>query len=385
MPVTARYRQLLDALRRGFRIPDSCQLQHARLLRRRLRALAPVIAAATLAWIVIDTLGLQRAELAGILPLRLALAIALLQLARHASRLPAVTAARLFVWLQAVGFGAMQLCLDPEGGGALRAGYELAPLVLTAQMAVLPLPWGIALRLGLAPLALLWAPVLLGTAAPNLAFWNDLWLLGLILALAAWAGHVQLGLLIDLLGALRDATRDVLTGLDNRRSAMGRLESNRAHALRHGEPLSLLMIDLDKFKQVNDRWGHACGDLVLVATAQVLREELRGADLGARIGGEEFLALLPATGPVQATEVAERIRSRMARLTVPVSHNTVTDTITITASVGIATLQPAESVAALLARADTALYRAKAEGRNRCISAGDAARASTAIDNAPTA
>lgn len=125
------------------------------------------------------------------------------------------------------------------------------------------------------------------------------------------------------------------------------------------------MMDLDHFKRVNDRVGHAGGDLVLVATAQVLGEELRGADLGARYGGEEFLAILPATAPAAAIEVAERIRERISRLAVAVADATVG----LTASVGVATLQPGESATALIARADVALYRAKASGRNRGVSA----------------
>jgi len=129
--------------------------------------------------------------------------------------------------------------------------------------------------------------------------------------------------------------------------------------------MSVLMIDLDHFKRVNDRWGHASGDLVLVAIAQVLREELRGADLAVRFGGEEFLAILPGTDAAGALEVAERIRSRIQNARVAVDDGE----IAMTASVGIATLRGEESGADLVARADAALYRAKATGRNRCVAA----------------
>lgn len=352
----------------AFDVPASCHLQQSELLRRRLQVLAQVIAGLSLAWILIDAIGLQRAELAGILPLRIGLAVALLQLARHAARMPAKVVARLFLWLQALAFAAMQWCLDDTLGGALRAGYGLTAFVVTAQIAVLPLPWGSTLRLGLAPLALLFAPVLLGVRTPDETLWNDLWLFGLILALAAWASHAQLALLVDLLRARQDASHDALTGLANRRSALRRLEAGRNHAMRHGESLSTLMLDLDYFKHVNDQWGHATGDMVLVATAHVLGEELRGADLGARIGGEEFLAILPATEPAQAMEVAERIRARIARLSIEVPGGT----ISITTSIGIATLEQGESVTSLLSRTDAALYAAKAGGRNRCEHAGPA-------------
>ena len=361
-------RLLRQTLAGGFAVPASCQAQQSALLRRRLQVLAQVIAVLSLAWILIDAIGLQRAELAGVLPLRIGLAIALLQLARHAASMPSTDVAKLFLWLQAVAFAAMQWCLDDELGGALRAGYGLTAFVVTAQLAVLPLPWGRALRLGLAPLALLFAPVLLGVRTPDITLWNDLWLFGLILALAAWASHAQLALLVDLLRARQDASHDSLTGLANRRSALRRLDSDRNHALRHGERLSTLMLDLDHFKHVNDQWGHASGDLVLVATARVLGEELRGADMGARFGGEEFLAILPATEPAQAMEVAERIRGRIARLSIEVPGGMVS----ITTSIGIATLELGESVTSLLARTDAALYAAKAGGRNRCEHAGPA-------------
>jgi len=381
-----RWTRMRAVFTRSHFVPEAYRPKQATLVWARIRVLAPVVAVLTLAWIPIDAIGLEPAEMARILPLRLALAAALLVLARVCTRLSSHLATRLFVWLQALGFGAMQLCLDPAQDSVLRLGYGLFPFLITAQLAVFPLPWGITVRAAMAAVALLLAPQVLGYHPPDAGLWNDLWLLGLIIALAAWASHAQLSLLIDLLGARRDASHDPLTALANRRSAVRRLEAERAHTLRHGEPLSVLMIDLDHFKRVNDRWGHAGGDLVLVATAQVLRDELRGADLGARYGGEEFLAILPSTAPAQAMEVAERIRERIARLAVAVPGATATATATasITASIGIATLESDESATALVARADAALYRAKAEGRNRCVIAAPAEPAEPArIPNAP--
>lgn len=366
-----RWTHAWSVITRSGIVPAGYRPQQAKLVRARIRVLAPVVATMTLAWIPIDAAGLEQAEMLRIVPLRLALAAGLFLLARVAARLPSHVATELFVWLQALGFGAMQLCLEPAQGSVLRLGYGLFPFVVTAQLAVFPLPWAITLRAALAAVALLLAPLLLGSHSLDAGLWNDLWLLGLIIALAAWASHVQLSLLIDLLGARRDASHDPLTALANRRSAVRRLEAERAHALRHGDPLSVLMIDLDHFKRVNDRWGHAGGDLVLLATAQVLRQELRGADLGSRHGGEEFLAILPATGPAQAMEVAERIRAHIARLRVALPAATVA----ITASVGIATLEADELATTLIARADDALYRAKGEGRNRSVHAGPASPA----------
>ncbi|MGN6513601.1 MAG: diguanylate cyclase [Lysobacteraceae bacterium] len=353
-------------------VPPVFREQQATVVRMRLLALAPTIAVLTLLWMPLDALGLQRGEIARILPLRLLLAGGLLVVAWRRRSLSAYQATTAFIWLQALCFGAMQLALGP-GGGALRIGYGLFPFAIAAQLAVFPLPWLRSVAIGVAAFGLLAMPWLAHAQAPDPALWNDLWLLTLILALAAWGSHVQVRLLVDLLGARRDASRDPLTGLANRRMAEERLAADLAHALRHGEPLSVAMLDLDHFKRVNDSHGHATGDLVLAAVARVLHDELRGADLGVRYGGEEFLAILPGTDAGQALQVAERIRARVAQLAVEAPRGPVR----VTASLGVATLWPGESREALLARADAALYRAKAEGRDRCVADAGTASAAT--------
>ena len=348
-------------------VPRAFREQQAMVVHTRLLALAPTIAGLTLLWTPLDALGLHPDEVARILPLRLLLAGALLVLAWRRRFLSSTVAVTAFVWMQALCFGTMQLALDRDGG-ALRIGYGLFPFAIAAQLAVFPLPWLRSLAIGAAALALLAAPLLFHLRLVDATLWNDLWLLTLILALAAWGSHVQVRLLVDLLGARRDAARDPLTGLANRRMAGERLAANLAHAQRCDEPLSVAMLDLDHFKRVNDEHGHATGDLVLAAVAQVLHEELRGADLGARYGGEEFLAILPGTDAGQARNVVERIRARVASLAVQGPRGP----LHVTASLGVATLLPGESRDALLARADAALYRAKAEGRDRCVVAGRA-------------
>lgn len=353
-------------------MPDIHRHAQAMLLRQRLRVLAPVIALLTVAWIPLDLYALSHSEVLAILPLRLLLALALIWLWHAHARLPPMRALELLTWLQCLGFAAMQLHLQPGQEGTLRVGYSLFPFLVVAQLALFPLPWGCGLRVALPVPLLVIAPLLRGALAPGPMLWHDLWLLALLLALAIWAGYVQLTLLLDLLGARRDATHDPLTGLHNRRAAESRLESDHAHALRSGEPLSVLMLDLDHFKRINDRWGHAAGDRVLVAVADVLREQLRGADLGARFGGEEFLAILPATTSAEAVAAAERIRARVAKLALDADDGPMR----ITASIGVATLAFGESTTQLLARADTAMYRAKDAGRDRCVAAGDQAQAS---------
>jgi len=162
------------------------------------------------------------------------------------------------------------------------------------------------------------------------------------------------------------SARDSLTGLYNRWYVMEKIDSEMNRALRHGSPMSLLMLDLDHFKRVNDSFGHSVGDEVLKVVGQVLRESCRVYDVPGRYGGEEFCIILPETRVGNTTQVAERIRSRLASTQLPVGGTS----ITVTASIGVAGMDSVAeggvvSAAALLDRADQALYAAKHLGRNR--------------------
>lgn len=154
---------------------------------------------------------------------------------------------------------------------------------------------------------------------------------------------------------------DALTGVGNRRSFDEKLLAESERARRYGLSLSLFILDIDHFKQVNDTWGHGAGDEVLGELGELLRSFLRQSDSAARLGGEEFVVLMPGASLADATGAAERLCREMAnrvRAKPPTS---------ITASFGVATLESSESGAALLARADAALYLAKTGGRNRVV------------------
>jgi len=154
---------------------------------------------------------------------------------------------------------------------------------------------------------------------------------------------------------------DVLTGLLNRRALQNAAALAIAQAHRSGSPLTLLLLDLDHFKEINDRYGHEAGDAALGMIARCLTSSLRSSDLIARIGGEEFVALLPETDEPQAMLTAERIRCGIENLTPHLRRD-----MPLSASFGVTCLLPEDiTLEQLLSRADQALYQAKKSGRNR--------------------
>jgi diguanylate cyclase (GGDEF)-like protein len=165
------------------------------------------------------------------------------------------------------------------------------------------------------------------------------------------------------------AVTDVLTGLSNRRRLMTRLEEEVQRARRYKTPLSVVMIDIDHFKQVNDTYGHAMGDEVLRNIGAMLKDGVRTTDLAARFGGEELTLVLSHTDSAAAFQVAENLREKFAAM----KHTLDGVTIQKTASMGVASRDGQGEVPNaedLLKHADEALYRAKETGRNRVEVAG---------------
>jgi diguanylate cyclase (GGDEF)-like protein len=178
--------------------------------------------------------------------------------------------------------------------------------------------------------------------------------------------NVNLDLMLRNSALSEISARDSLTGLYNRWYVMEKIDSEMNRSIRHGSPVSLIMLDIDHFKRVNDSFGHSAGDRVLRSVGQVLRDSCRVYDVAGRYGGEEFCIVLPETRVGSTTVVAERIRERLATSRFEVGD----DSVIVTASIGIAGVDSAEvegtlSSSTLIDRADQALYAAKHHGRNR--------------------
>jgi diguanylate cyclase (GGDEF)-like protein len=167
-----------------------------------------------------------------------------------------------------------------------------------------------------------------------------------------------------------NSLRDGLTGCFNRTHAIEAIDIELRRSRRSHAPLSLIMFDIDHFKEINDRYGHLCGDAVLAAVGARMRDVMRGSDLKCRYGGEEFLILLPDTPLEGAERVADTLRMELANMKLEWKDGS----IRITASFGVAASLPSEIDAhALIGRADAALYRAKDHGRNCVQLASEAA------------
>ena len=161
------------------------------------------------------------------------------------------------------------------------------------------------------------------------------------------------------------ALHDPLTGLANRLAFDERCEQEMARRRRYSTPLSLMVLDVDFFKRVNDTYGHKAGDLVLKTIAQLLKHHLRDTDFLARFGGEEFIALLPETELQGALQVAEKLRTEVASC----GFHYQNQAVPITISIGVTEFREDDGFEAVFERADAALYRAKNEGRNRSLTA----------------
>ena len=226
-----------------------------------------------------------------------------------------------------------------------------------------------------------WVVLAMWTVVVGLFFWWNLAQQRPETVGALWWGHCLLWLL-GLAGIIFGYKRlrvahdriitllctDPLTGIANRRFFLESLALAISFAQRHQTPLSIIMADLDDFKSVNDTYGHNAGDQVLQAFAALLMKNSRQEDLAARFGGEEFIMILPGTGPKEAAVLGERLRHQWQETTSQGFG------IRVTASFGVAAYQPEDTMDGFIERADKALYDAKRMGKNQVVIREDEAK-----------
>jgi diguanylate cyclase (GGDEF)-like protein len=271
-------------------------------------------------------------------------------------------------WQAVVNFGALtwlylQIARDLHRHARERLRFR-RPILLAVPVLLGAAGYGMrALRALLAPESVL--NEMAADSALNIA--SALAYVVLVLALHATLATLVVGRLLDELRRL--SLHDALTGLLNRRAMEERLHAQLRSSRRSHEPFAVMMLDLDYFKRINDRFGHAVGDLALQHVAKLLLGALRDADKLARFGGEEFVILMPATTLAQAEPLAERLRSLLAAQPLRTDNLDVPRSV----SIGVAEWLTAEDdFAQLLQRADAALFQAKVQGRN-CVVMADAA------------
>lgn len=261
---------------------------------------------------------------------------------------------------------------------AFAAWAEFGVFLLFSGVAMVCLPG--ALRGRLLPVANLLAALplavvsALGVFAPTAV--AD-WKIEAYVGGAAWIAVASSSMLMMRLGSLRRqrdemrtlAQTDALTGLANRRTALARLQDEVARRQAVGSELGLVYVDLDHFKQMNDGFGHAAGDRVLMSVAQLLRQLVRTSDVVARLGGDEFVLLLVGADEATSLRLAERVRERIELL--PLAGSGPEAPLFCTASIGVVstTGHPEAGAEELLRRADEAMYAAKKAGRNRVVRA----------------
>jgi diguanylate cyclase (GGDEF)-like protein len=266
---------------------------------------------------------------------------------------------------------AMGVLLLPSVVTALRLGWraELSFRVVALMLALACLMlW---LRVGL---ALWWWLTASGASEPWVGWTSVVFMLAFMAVLAAGFGFV-LATFERMASQMRElASVDGLTGACNHNTTVSLLAHAMERARREGQPVAFVMLDLDHFKHVNDRHGHAVGDQVLKAVAACTRARLRGSDVLGRLGGEEFGLVLPATGATGARHLAEQVRLAVEAL--PLAGDGGRP-LQVTLSAGVAEAALTDTPETLMHVADKALYQAKQQGRNRVVVADEWMRNST--------
>lgn len=238
-------------------------------------------------------------------------------------------------------------------------GYHLLPIIHVAMLTIFPITIRESLTL-MAITAITQVSVdhISGIlfSPENLA---NYWLQNLVAAMVIWS---QLSKLRMMMQMYRQATLDPLTGIYNRRQILTLAQRTFERCHREGTPFTVMLLDIDKFKRVNDTWGHSSGDKVLQSFTDFTQANLRVTDLFGRYGGEEFVIFVPHTPKEHIPMLAKRLLTGLEKLDIHLPHTN--KTINITTSIGISYSEPGDTLSSLIERADSALYQCKNGGRN---------------------
>lgn len=341
--------------------------RRAALVGSRVRLLAALLAVLTPLWVLVEIFVLPQPVWLGLAVGRLLAALAFMAILVFCVRFERMEVAmRVLVLLFAVclvfyAFSFFYLARFELSGlsAAFATGYGFLPFVLAASLSLFPLTLVEGFLLALSVLAVqALTRFVRATIFDGLAFTTDYWLLAMICSVGLLASLSQLGFVIAL---VQESIRDALTRCFSRNSAEELLASQFSVASRADMPLAVAFIDVNRFKRINDVFGHRCGDDILRALADRFRAALRTSDMAARWGGEEFIVVMPNTGIAHAHTALDRMRAG--------GIATTPDGKPVTVSMGIAErgADGATTWHDLVERADQRMYRAKQNGRNRIV------------------
>lgn len=365
---------LFTRLSRGFKLQDILSARHhsndfietrSEYIAIRVRFMAFFYAIAVPLWIPMDYLLLNAEHFSTMIIPKLLLMAVLFPLGKVTLRKLSNTKLHIVFALTILAaclfYFASMMILNHGIAEPLLAGYSFMPFMFVSMLGVFPLTinWSLGL-IFMIMLTYLGLQAALGQLL-SMDTANMLWMFIILSGIALWVQSSQLLILLKL---YRESSRDPLTGVINRRVLMKCLTSEIEHAKAGGYAFSILMFDLDRFKRINDSYGHLTGDKVLKTTADILQKGIRENDIVARFGGEEFVAVLTDCHYQEAITVAERIRASCYEALVTAPND---DKIQLSTSVGVTEYEPGEDIVVTLNRADESLYQAKEQGRNRVI------------------
>jgi diguanylate cyclase (GGDEF)-like protein len=309
-----------------------------------------------------DFMIFSTSEAINLLVARIALSLSLFLLAQSLKVWPLVRTVRVVMPLAflfpMLFFVASMLIIKESPSESIPSIFSMMPFFILAMLGLFPL----TISGGLFVIVCMFTPfVFYNLVIVNQPFWlffNEVWLFILFAGISLW---LQLGQLSMLMKLYRESTVDPLTKLINRRVLLRLAQTSHEYH----DIYSIIMFDLDRFKRINDNYGHAVGDKVLVSVAKVIQKELRTTDIIARFGGEEFVAVLPEISLREANVIATRVALAISCKVIELIDG---KELNITASVGVTQRKADENIDNVLKRADDYLYFAKENGRDRVVS-----------------